>query len=65
MKTVFKLETLAFTITLEQQSPKHFRVTYGKQVKSGLAYREAATDLGCCIMHALACDGKLDNSIDD
>ena len=36
--------------------------TYGKQVKQGLNYSRAASELGACIMHALACDGKLDNS---
>ncbi len=52
-------------ITLEQAASGAFRVTYGKQVKSGLSYEAAAAEYGACIMHALACEGKLDNSLDD
>jgi hypothetical protein len=48
-------------ITLEQLARDRFRVTYWKQVKSDLSYGEAASELGACIMHALACEGKLDN----
>jgi len=55
------LPDLAWPVTLEQTGIDRFTVTYGKQVKSGLRYGQAATELGACIMHALACDGKLDN----
>ena len=48
-------------IALDQQGKDRFRVTYGQQVKAGLTYSQAATELGACIMHALACDGRLDN----
>jgi hypothetical protein len=51
----------AFGITLEQDGPDDFTVTYGKQVRAHLSYGAAATELGACIMHALALDGMLDN----
>lgn len=36
---------------------RRFIVTYGLQVKSGLDHSEAAREIGCCLMHALACTG--------
>jgi hypothetical protein len=53
-------------IKLEQESygktnPKRFKVTYGLQVKAGLTYAQAAKELGECLMHALANEGKIDN----
>ena len=59
-KVCFELDTLAFPIKLEQTGIDRFVVTYGKQIKKG-GYAYAATQLGEVIMHALACDGKLDN----
>lgn len=56
-----ELTDLAFPVRLEQTGVDKFVVTYGKQVKSGLTYAQAASELGADIMHALACDGKLDN----
>lgn len=53
------LESL--TVTLTQQGKDRFSVRYGRQVKSDLAYGKAACELGAAIMHALACDEKLDN----
>jgi hypothetical protein len=38
-----------------------FNVRYGRQYRTELTYGEAAKELGECIMHALACDSKLDN----
>jgi hypothetical protein len=49
-------------IRLLQSSPDNFTVVYGKQVTKGLTYGAAASELGSCIMHFLACEGKLDNS---
>lgn len=51
----------AFPIKLEQTGIDRFTVTYGKQVTKGLNYGQAASKYGSCIMHALACDGRLDN----
>ena len=48
-------------VTLIQTGVDSFTVTYGLQIKKNLRYSAAATELGACIMHALACDGKLDN----
>lgn len=47
-------------ICLEQYTNKEFRVTYGLQVSTHLCYKEAAYELGTCIMHHLACEGELD-----
>jgi hypothetical protein len=59
MQTCF--ESDEFDIELTQNGFDSFTVRYGKQVKSSLDYARAAAELGSCIMHALACDGKLDN----
>lgn len=56
-----ELADLAFDIRLEQTGLDRFAVTYGKQHKDGLSYAAAASELGACIMHALACEGQLDN----
>jgi len=59
--TCFELTDAAFPIKLEQTGLDSFTVTYGLQVKDHLTYSQAAKELGSCIMHALACDSKLDN----
>lgn len=56
------LPNLAFPVKVEQHANKLFRVTYGAQVKDNLTYEQAAREFGYCVFHALACDGKLDNS---
>ncbi len=60
-KVCFELATLALPIKLEQTGKDSFTTTYGLEVKSGLTYAQAASSLGGVIMHALACEGKLDN----
>lgn len=60
-KTCFRDEKL--DITLLQHGKNDFSVRYGLQLKEKLTYSEAATKLGTCIMHALACDSKLDNRV--
>jgi hypothetical protein len=60
-KTCFEIECAGFEIRLTQQGVDRFTVTYGKQVRDGLCYEEAASELGSCLMHAAACEGKLDN----
>lgn len=68
MKTCY--ENSLYDIKLEQsESIDHreagnFRVTYGKQTLTNLTYRDAAKELGECLMHALACEGLLDNDWD-
>lgn len=62
VKKCFELTNLAFPITLHQHGADSFRVTYGKEVKDRLTYGAAAAALGAAIMHALACDDKLNNA---
>lgn len=57
----YTFENGAFPIHLDQQGKDRFTVVYGLQVKKDLDYGEAAMELGSCIMHALACEGELDN----
>lgn len=52
---------LAFDVSLYQHGLDKFSVVYGKQIKENLSYSDAALELGASIMHALACDDKLDN----
>jgi hypothetical protein len=48
-------------IKLEQIGRDNFTVTYGLQIKRRLTYSQAATELGCVIMHDAACRSALDN----
>lgn len=57
----FAVDVAGMPIALSQQAVDEFTVTYWKQVKQGLTYDKAAAELGGCIMHALACDSKIDN----
>lgn len=61
MTTVFETTIAGYDITLIQRGEDVFSVIYGKQRENGLSYAEAAKELGQCIMHALACEGKLEN----
>lgn len=60
-KICIEIKDLAYPISLEQQGHQRFTVTYGKQVRTHLNYSQAAAELGSCIMHALACEARLDN----
>ena len=60
-KLCFEITSLAFPIRLYQKGKNRFDVHYGKQLRLGLTYQAAAKDLGQSILHALACDGKIDN----
>ena len=57
---VFATTIADFRIELKMKSSNNFSVIYGKQYKDGLTYYTAAQELGQCIMHALALEGKLD-----
>ena len=61
MKTCFYDSNLHIRVEQAETRKALFTVTYGLQVKQNLTYAEAARELGECIFHALACDGKLDN----
>lgn len=50
-----------FPVALEQHGPDNFAVRYGAQYDTGLDYARAAAKLGQALMHAAACDGKIDN----
>lgn len=49
------------SISITQGKGKRFTVTYGQQIAAGLSYAEACAKLGQAIMHALACEGGIDN----
>lgn len=48
-------------VTLRVRSGS-FDVMYGKQAKTGLDYARACDELGSCLMHALACNGLMDDN---
>lgn len=50
-----------YPVRLIQTGKDRFIVEYGKQIRTNLNYEEAALEYGSCIMHALACEGLLDN----
>lgn len=59
----FKTKLAGFDIIL-YQTPRNvasFTVRYGSQFSGDLTYRDAALELGTSIMHALTCEGRLDN----
>lgn len=61
-KTIcFEVVISGMPITLFQCGKDKFTVQYWKQIKTNLTYARAASELGANIMHALACEGKLDN----
>jgi len=62
MRKCWHTDELAFPIKLDQQGVDRFTVTYGRQIKTGLTYNDAARELGAAIMHALACDDRLNNA---
>lgn len=60
MRTCYEAKIAGFPVKIEQ-SDNRFTVTYGKQVRRGLSYVDAAREFGLCVFHALACDGALNN----
>jgi hypothetical protein len=61
MKLCFEQPNGPYPVQLFQQGVDRFTVAYGAQVKSELNYADAASELGSCLMHMLACEGRLDN----
>lgn len=65
---VLRTETIGgYTITLMQHPRRKqhsFSVQYGKQLDHALTYSQAAMAYGAAVMHALACEGELDNERD-
>ena len=58
-KVCFEISNFAYPIRLVQIGANEFRVDYGVS-ETGGNYEQAALALGKSIMHALACDSKLD-----
>ena len=48
-----------FTVSL-WQSRSGFAVVYGQQLTAPLTYTQAAQELGECLMHALSCQGAME-----
>ena len=57
----FEIAIAGFNIVLLQNNHDNFTVQYGAEVESNLDYSQAAKSIGFCIMHALSCDGKINN----
>ena len=49
----------AADVVLRQQGKDKFSVRYCSHFKEDLNYAEAAAELGACLMHAAACNGRL------
>ena len=61
MQEVFKIQIAGYDIVLLQNEPDNFTVQYGEEIESNLDYSQAAKSMGFCIMHALSCDGKIND----
>ena len=61
MQEVFKIQIAGYDIVLLQNEPDNFTVQYGAKIESNLDYSQAAKLIGFCVMHALSCDGKINN----
>lgn len=61
MTICIKTKVCGAIISLEQNGIDDFAVTYEKHNRKGLTYSKAAQEYGACVMHALACNGRLDN----
>lgn len=61
VRLVFRTKISGMEIHLIQRGIDWFEVVYHLSIKPDLTYDMAASELGAAIMHALACDGLLDN----
>jgi hypothetical protein len=48
-------------VRLFQAGFDRFIVEYGKSIKPGLDYADAAKEFGQCVMHSASCASKIDN----
>lgn len=64
---LFGIQIAGYGITLGQGrgGKERFRVIYGLQVDDHLSYSEACKKLGEAILHALACEGKIDDQMEE
>lgn len=60
MAECYRTTIAGFDIVLRQDTRGSFRVDYGLQHGTFTTYDRAAHELGAAIMHALACEGRLD-----
>jgi hypothetical protein len=60
-RPIWSCGNIAFPLELSRTGRGRYTVQYGKQEKRNLDYLQAASELGVCLMHALACDGKVDS----
>ena len=51
---------VGFPVRLYQAKNGKFSVLYGAELHDGLSYDEAAREFGLCLLHALACTGRID-----
>lgn len=56
---IFSIKIAGYEINLLKNTKYDYIVQYGRQQYAPKYYAEAAEELGRCIMHALACEGKL------
>lgn len=61
-RIVYEITDLDFPIKLIQTGRDTFTVQYGQQIDRNLAYGQAASKIGEAILHALACDGTLNQN---
>ena len=51
---------VGFPVRLYQAQNGKFSVRYGAELHDGLSYDEAAREFGLCLLHALACIGRIE-----
>ena len=61
MKLCYETRIGGYPIKLYQHGRDSFKVRYGMQIDDRLDYGNAAAKIGQAIMHALSCEGKVDN----
>lgn len=59
LKLIDRRSDLPHALSLWQFGYDNFTVIYGKQIRRDLTYSAAAEEYGLCLMHALACQGKM------
>lgn len=56
----FSVDTMIGRVTLLRRPKGRYAVLYGLECEECFDYGEAARALGYCLMHAIACTGKLE-----
>ena len=55
------LSQVGFPVRLYQSGTGKFSVLYGSERHEKLSYEDAAREFGLCLLHALACVGRINN----